>query len=230
MALFLFTFSLGLAGMAFGLRPWGWVLLWPAANALLLSVLYACNLPRGLGKHSHGNLSWAAWLAHAPFFCFRHAVAFAQVRLFSEPACQEVAPGLWLARRLRAGEIPAEIPRSLRRIVDLTAEFSEPPAIAAELGWRWIPILDAGIPTASSKRKLEALALEWQEAPGPVLIHCAQGHGRSAMVAAWLLVRTGRANGVEAALAQIRAVRPGAKVKRGQRRWLEKEFALRSLA
>lgn len=224
MPAFLFLFGVGLAAAAYGARPWGLILLWPAANALLLAVLYACNLPRGLCKRSRGGLSWGAWPAHAPFFLFRHAVAFAQIRFLPEPACQEVAPGLWIARRLRPGEIPQEVPRSFRRIVDLTAEFAEPRAIATEPGWRWIPILDAGVPTASSKRKLEALAREWGEAPGPMLIHCAQGHGRSAMAAAWLLVRTGRAASVDAALAQIQSVRPGAKVGRNQRRWLEKEF------
>lgn len=225
MPAFLFVFGCGLAAMAFQLRPWGWILLWPAANALLLSVLYACNLPRGLGKRSRGGLSASSWLLFGSYIVFGRLVMRAHIALSGEPACQEVAPGLWIARRLRPGEIPQEVPRTLRRIVDLTAEFAEPRAIASEPGWRWIPILDAGVPTPSAKRKLEALAREWREAPGPVLIHCAQGHGRSAMAAAWLLVRTGRAQSVEEALAQIRSVRPGAKVKRSQRRWLEAQFA-----
>lgn len=227
MALFLLAFGTGLAMLAFHGWPWWGFLLWPAWNALVLSMLYAFNLPRGLGKRSRGRLPWTAWLVHAPFFVFRHAVAFLQVRMFPEPACQEVAPGLWIARRLRPDEIPAEIPRAFRSIVDLTAEFAEPRGIAAEPGWVSIPILDAGVPDATALAKLKRLAAAWEAAPGPVLIHCAQGHGRSAMVAAWLLVRTKRVPSVADALAQIEAVRPGAKVKASQRRWLEGRFNAR---
>lgn len=225
MSLFLAAFGLGVGACGLWLRPWGGLLLlWPAWSALLLSVLYLFNQPRGLGKRKRGSLSVFSWLLFAPFLVFRFVVAKAQIAWFHEPACQEVAPGLWIARRIRARDIPPEVPHAMRRIVDLTAEFAEPRDMRTQPDWRWIPILDAGIPNASSRAKLKVLAEELQEAPGPVLIHCAQGHGRSATVAAWLMLRLGRANGVAEALAQIQSVRPGARVRRCQRRWLEAQF------
>lgn len=45
-----------------------------------------------------------------------------------------------------------------------------------------------------------------------MLVHCAQGHGRSAVVvAAWLLLK-GRAQDPEEALIQIKAARPGVRL------------------
>lgn len=222
MPLFLFVFGAGLAALACLGWPWAGILLWPAESALLLSALYALNRPAGFFKRADGRLPAAAWAAHLPFLVFRHAVALAQIRLLPEPACQEVAPGLWIARRLRPEELPADL--RLATLVDLTAEFSEPRGIAALAKWRWIPILDAGVPDASAKRKLEELAREWRASGEPVLVHCAQGHGRSATAAAFLLVASGRAPDVAAALAQIQAVRPGARPRRNQRKWLEREF------
>ncbi len=224
MACFLLAFGLGLGACGVWLWPWGALLFWPAWSALLLGALYVFNHPRGLGKRSRGTMTIFSWLLFGPFLIFRQVVACVQNAWFHEPACQEVAPGFWIARRLQAPEIPPELPLAMRRVVDLTAEFPEPRTLRTQQAWRWIPILDAGVPNPSSRAKLKALAQEIATAPGPVLIHCAQGHGRSAMVAAWLMLRLKRADSVAAALAQIQSVRPGAKVKRCQRRWLEGQF------
>jgi protein-tyrosine phosphatase len=56
---------------------------------------------------------------------------------------------------------------------------------------------------------------------GPVYIHCASGHSRSAVVAAALLVRLQRAGTLEEALAQIRKRRPRANPTPQQRRVAE---------
>ncbi len=224
MACFLFAFGLGLGACGAQVWPWGAPLLWPAWSALLLSLLYFFNQPRGLGKRSRGTLTVFSWLLFGPYIVFGRVVMRVQAAISAEPACQEVAPGMWIARRIGANEIPRELPHSMRRVVDLTAEFPEPRDMRTQPDWRWIPILDAGIPNASARARLKALAEELAGAPGPVFIHCAQGHGRSAMVAAWLMLRLKRADSVAAALAQIQSVRPGAKVKRCQRKWLEGQF------
>jgi protein-tyrosine phosphatase len=51
-----------------------------------------------------------------------------------------------------------------------------------------------------------------------VLVHCAQGHGRTASFVALLLGRLGIASTVEDAVALIQACRPLARMSRSQRR------------
>jgi protein-tyrosine phosphatase len=73
--------------------------------------------------------------------------------------------------------------------------------------WRTVPLLDLVPPDPASLREAAA-AVEAFRHHGPVLVTCALGYSRSsATVATWLIV-TGRAAGVDEAIARIRAARP----------------------
>lgn len=89
----------------------------------------------------------------------------------------------------------------------------------------WVPILDGAAPT---DRQFDEAA-RWvaaRRAEGRcVLVHCAQGHGRTATIAAAVLVRLGLAEDDEEALAIIRAARPLARPSRGQRSVLRRHLA-----
>ena len=77
------------------------------------------------------------------------------------------------------------------------------------IGWVHFPVVDFGTPPDGAG--WEALALRAQAVlaqGGRVLAHCRGGLGRSGMVALRLMVAAGEAP--EAALARLRAVRPGA--------------------
>jgi protein-tyrosine phosphatase len=90
---------------------------------------------------------------------------------------------------------------------------------AAGIAWRGFPIVDYGAPDGTGEAwaglgHLLHAALDRGEG---VLLHCAGGKGRSGMVAMRLLVERGIAP--EAALATVRAIRPGAVETREQERW-----------
>ena len=59
---------------------------------------------------------------------------------------------------------------------------------------------------------------------GPVYVHCALGHGRSALVTAAVLLRRGIVGDVRAAELHLRERRPGVRLKGVQRRLLERMF------
>ena len=219
MAVFLLVFAAVLGAYGAVFFPWGLLLWYPALSGLILSAAYACNRPGWIGKRADGRLAEWAWCVHGSYFAFRHAVWHAQLAISSEPAVQEVVPGLWLARRLKNGELPPGI--AWGALVDLTAEFQEPNGMTVQAGWRCIPVLDAGVPTPAALARWEPLVAQ----AGPILIHCAQGHGRTGMLAAWLLLRRGQAKTVAEALSQIQSVRPGARLKKCQIKWLERRFA-----
>src|SRR5262249_22369715 len=132
-----------------------------------------------------------------------------------EPCCHEVAPGVWLGRRPLAHELPAAVVL----VVDLTAEL--PPARGVRRGREYLalPTLDSFVPAEGPFRALLEQIVPY---PGPIYLHCAQGHGRSAMVAAALLVRRGLAANANEAEARLRQVRRGVRLAPVQRALLRR--------
>jgi protein-tyrosine phosphatase len=78
-------------------------------------------------------------------------------------------------------------------------------------GYQSLPILDATAPKEEQLR----WAVEWiaeQAAAGPVYVHCALGHGRSACVVIAYLLATGAVRSIAEGVRQLRALRPGVRL------------------
>ncbi|HZI10998.1 MAG TPA: tyrosine-protein phosphatase [Myxococcus sp.] len=117
---------------------------------------------------------------------------------------------------------------SSRTVLDLTSEFIEPRPIREACRYVSLPILDAStLPVDRVAPVLRELAAQ----PTSLYVHCAQGHGRTGMIAAALLVALGAAPDAQAALAQVQRVRPGVRLSPAQERALaELTAALQSRA
>ncbi|MCI1187922.1 dual specificity protein phosphatase family protein [Hymenobacter sp. DH14] len=197
------TYLLGAAcclGLAAALGGWAWLLLWPGAALLLVGLAYS-RFGVSIFQKQGGQLSWAAGWLLLPY----RVGAWLSSRWFTrrEAPAAEVVPGLWLGRapgRADRRHLPAAA------ILDLTAEFNRP-AAARHRPYRSVPLLDLVVPTpAELAQAVAALDALWPARP--VLVHCALGYSRAAVVvAAWLLHR-GLAATPEAAVAQVRAARP----------------------
>lgn len=177
-----------------------WILLWPAAVMAAIAVVYAARVPRALGKRPDGTLAWWAWLVWAPIFGYMRLLHEFARTLTREPVANEVAAGVWVGRRPRAHELP----EGIAIIVDLCAELAEAPGVADGRTYLAIPTLDATSPTpVQIARAVDAILAT----KGAAFIHCAFGHGRSATVAAALLVRRGEAT-LDDVEHKLRACRP----------------------
>jgi protein-tyrosine phosphatase len=209
--------ALGLALVVAALLNGGWCLLalWPAATLLALGCAYAGLGPGVCGKRSDGTLMPAAVLLLLPYLLATWTLWHLVRLLSNEPCCNEVAPGLWLGRRPFAGDLPPGV----GLVVDLTAEFAEPPAIRLGHEYLCIPTLDASAP---DYRLLQAAVERIAAYRQPVYVHCAQGHGRSAALAAAVLIRRGLAKDVAAAEAMLRSIRPGVRLSSAQRRAVDR--------
>lgn len=196
-----------------------WVVLpaWFCANATALVREYLKEQPHYLRKNSRGHLTVHTWVVMLPFLLFARTAWHLQRLLSKELAWNEVVPGLFIARRL----LPGELPEGVKLVVDLTAEFNEPRAIREAGDYLCRPILDATAPIAV---ELQEIVSRIAEHAGPALVHCANGHGRSALVVAATLIQKGLAKDAADAIRQVKAARPAVRLNHDQKRALE-EFS-----
>jgi protein-tyrosine phosphatase len=211
LGLYLVALGVGLGGVAL-------ILLWPGVSFGVLGTAYAGLGACVLGKQLDGRMAWWAVVLMLPYLLLTWAVWHLQRRMSKEACCNEVVPGLWVGRRPYAKEVPPDV----GLVVDLTAEFPEPRGVRAGKSYVCLPILDASIPGEEALRGLIETVAAWR---GRTYLHCALGHGRSAMVAAGVLVKRGIAENVRQAVKIVRQARPGARLKRPQWQLLEKIMA-----
>jgi len=212
--------GLGLLAAAGWLGGPAWLLTWPAVAVIVVGTGYLGLGPGVFGKRSDGSLGWPLFALLLPY----HAVAWMRLRwdalVHREPLWNEVAPGLFLGRIVP----PAAMPPGTTVVVDLTAEFEVSPETRISCAYHCLPALDTSVPRYE---EFAVLARALAAHPGPIYVHCAAGHGRSAAFAAALLVTRGLATGADDAEAVLRRARPAVRLHRGQHAMLAR-FAAES--
>jgi hypothetical protein len=186
----------------------GWAVFLPLYTVMsfgLLAAAYAGAGPQLLLKRATGRRSVFGWLLFAPYFLL-NAVTFSLYHLVSRDAAYvQVAPNLFFGRRLTARESEAA---GWTSVLDLAGEF---PAAWVTARYRSIPVLDTA---ATTEDKLQA-AVAWvaeSVAVGPVYVHCALGHGRSACVVIACLLSLGSVGTVAEGVRLLRSLRPGVRL------------------
>lgn len=98
------------------------------------------------------------------------------------------------------------MPPDVALVVDLSAEFDEPPEIRRGRKYVSLPILDGGVPDADALRRAVD---EVEAARGTVFVHCAQGHGRSGFFSTAVFLARGLASTPAEAIEKIQKIRQG---------------------
>lgn len=185
-----------------------------AVSSLAVGLVYLFSRPTWLLKRLPGSRHRLGWLLFGPFFA-ANGLTFHLHRLTSrQPHSHEIVPGLFLGRRMTAREAADRQPPPAA-VVDLACEFAEVPAFRQCPGYLCLPALDGTTPSAQQLRT-GVSHISRHLASGPVYVHCALGHGRSATLIAAFLLLTKRAETVEDAVAMIRKKRPRIGLKASQ--------------
>jgi protein-tyrosine phosphatase len=189
-------------------------LVWGTASFSVVGLGYLGLGPRVLGKRDDGTLSPARVALLLPFF-FASAILYQLHRLVRGRPVDHVGDGIYVAGRLA----PREVPESAKVVVDLTAELAEPRAIRERVRYLLLPTLDGCAPELSPRARelVDTLVAMHDE---HIVVHCAFGHGRSAAVAAAVLIERGHAEDVDAAEAMMRRGRPQIRMTAAQRKWV----------
>jgi predicted protein tyrosine phosphatase len=145
----------------------------------------------------------------------------------SEGLLNPVAPGLFIGRLPFPSERTRVRDAGVQAVLNLCWEFPRLSQVDRDprLATIHVPILDAGAPTESQFQTAVEVVTQWRATGRSVLIHCAQGHGRTATIAAAVLVRLQLAADAGEALSRVRAVRPFAIPSREQKAALMKYLA-----
>ena len=195
------TLSLLLASYAFTAGGWFLLIAWPALSFGVIGLAYLILGHRVFGKRADGSMAFASVVILLPYLLYLWAV-WHIIRLVSrEPAYNTLADGILIGRRLLSGELPA----GTRTVVDLTSEFPESSALRSVSNYIAAPMLDASVLPPQS---LADLAFRIATAETPMYIHCAQGHGRTGLVAALFLLARGDADNPDAVIGMIQSSRP----------------------
>ncbi|MDB5324329.1 MAG: hypothetical protein JWN40_5960 [Phycisphaerales bacterium] len=216
-ALIFLTLGLCFTALAIQRGGWAWLLLWPGVSATLVGIGYAGLGARVFGKRADGGYPLWAKIIHLPYLLVTLGVWHALRLALPERPADQVAPGIWVARR----PLHFEIPPDVRWIIDVTAEFFVAARVRAGRDYICYPTLDGHVCNAA---QFATIVREVAALDGGILIHCAQGHGRSAALAAALLIARGLAENIEEAERLMTAVRPKVRLKASQRA-LVKAFA-----
>ena len=193
---------------------WYYAAIWPALSFVVAGSGYWKFGPRVYGKRLDGTLAWSRYPVLLPYFIYSWSVWHIFRLIKTENPYEELLPDVLIGRRL----LPAELPEHVDRVLDLTAEFPEPAAIRRKVGYLCFPILDASAP---SSRELVNLAKSLDRESGVLYIHCAEGHGRTGLVAAAVLLQRGIAESPAAAIARLKVVRPRVRLNTAQRTCLD---------
>jgi protein-tyrosine phosphatase len=209
---FLYT-SIGTLAAAYGLQEWTarWLLCWFGFAYLMVGAAYLVRNSQILGKQPNGKLSFYAQMALFPYLSITWAIWYAMRIFRKEPPYHQVLPDLFVGRRL----LSKEYPDKFDAVLDLTSEFSEPKAVLARHDYYSLPILDGcGI----SELTLVTQLKEIFEEDRVLFIHCAEGHGRTGMVAAAAMLLKGIADQPEAAIRFVQNRRPKVRLNQEQKR------------
>lgn len=179
---------------------WYWVSAWPALNCLVISGGYLGFGPAVFGKTKLGRLPLGRTVVLAPFLVSLWTTWRILRAVKSEPAFDRINDKLIIGRRL----LSHEFPEGIDHVVDLTCEFNEPKACQSA-DYHSFQILDAFVPDSDDLRRWVQLAANFS---GTVYVHCAEGHGRTGLFAAALILKHGHVCTAEEAIQLLQSHRP----------------------
>lgn len=118
-----------------------------------------------------------------------------------------------------------ELPQNITHVLDLTCEF--PASLPRREGINYLsfPVLDAMVPSGKELADLTKL-LRGLPTDGVLYVHCANGHGRTGLTAAMLVMLRESAFDAQAAFAQVKARRNGVGLSAAQKRSLQQAAEL----
>ncbi|MHA2218770.1 MAG: hypothetical protein ACXACY_22840 [Candidatus Hodarchaeales archaeon] len=188
-------------------------LIWPIFSLGFMGTAYLLNKPEMLGKNSKGTINPIILILNLPWLVFQYLVWHIQYFISKENAFDKInGLDVYVGRRPRnINELPA-----VDLVIDLASEFVENKKVREEKEYLNVPMLDAKVPP----KKLDLTDLIKRIKEKTIYIHCAQGHGRTALFTSLLLKETGFVKTLSEGIEKIQYHRPLAKLNKKQNKFI----------
>lgn len=176
---FYYAIMAGLSLLAASLFTPAWPWLYFAASLLLVAWAYARRNAVFLRKEQGRHPTWIRLLFWPYLAGYAATWLLVRWRHRGKPPFAKATDGLWVGRRLSAGEAH-QLPPGCS-IIDLSAELSETESLRHDR-YRHLPLMDMQAPTRKQVRIILA-AIDAERKQGrPVYVHCAMGYSRSIFI------------------------------------------------
>ena len=189
--------------LAWLLRPWGVLLLWPAFALGLAAAAYVSCGP-SIFQKTAGCLPLSTRIILGPILLGQRL----SLRYYARQGqpWDKVLPNVWIGRVLNDAEALQAQALGVTAVLDLTGEFSEAHPFLA-LRYRNIAVMDLTAPTPAQLDEISSF-IATESARGIVYVHCKIGYSRSAAAVGAFLLSNGRVDSAAAAIQQLRVARP----------------------
>jgi len=195
--------ALAVSGLAAICWPWASILLWPAISLMIVAAAYF-GLGPAIYRKTGGRIPLSARLVLWPCLIGQYLSLLYYRRQCD--AWSELTPNVWIGAKLSKREAAEAKRRGVAAVLDLTAEFSETPALL-NLTYKIIPVLDlTELSQAQLQEAVEFITRHTNN--GIVYVHCKIGYSRTAAVAGAYLLASGQTATVDEAIVRLRKVRP----------------------
>ena len=186
-----------------------------------VSLAYLLGAPQIFLKQPTGNFYWQSYFIFWPYFLLNTFTLALFCYFSKENIIDEIIPNLYLGRRPWTFEVQYLSSFGINATLDLTAELSEINFIRNYHDYLCIPVVDALAPTVEQLEHAVSwikIRLAQEES---VLVHCALGHGRSAIIIVAFILQSGMVKNFADAPDFIQSKRPGLHLSSIQKRVLK---------
>ncbi|MBF0472305.1 MAG: hypothetical protein HQK91_00185 [Nitrospirae bacterium] len=192
----------------------GYLLLWVAFDFIIISIGYLGAGHSIFQKNIYGKIPFYIKLIYLPYMLFSSLIWHLYKITINEKPYNKISNDIIIGRYL----LKDEIPDGITNYIDLTAELEEPNNVLS-MNYICLPILDGSIP---SSKDLEIALSKMKH--GITYIHCAQGHGRTGLIAIILLKTQNKITTFEEGLTLLKDFRPNIELNRNQKKFANQYF------
>ncbi|MCI4624786.1 MAG: dual specificity protein phosphatase family protein [Candidatus Magnetoovum sp. WYHC-5] len=172
-------------------------------------------------KRKNGTLTLISYLIYWPYLVVDYIILYIIRVVRKENVYDEILSGLYLGGRLWLFDKKDPLIKKIDYVLDLTSEFTEPFFFRNKAGYLCIPLIDHHAPTLDELTYGVTWLVE-QHKKGYVYVHCAMGHGRSAIFVVAYVMFVNRLNSVEHAIEFVKTKRPVIRLNKKQIEVIEK--------